>query len=60
MDKLSLMPGDMVIRNSIEVAFSKLVLIFFYYALMRRLWKKDYRQKPDAGDPLPCYVFNTV
>ena len=44
MDKLSLMPGDMVIRNSIEVAFSKLVLIFFYYALMRRLWKKDYRQ----------------
>ena len=34
------MPGDMVIRNSIEVAFSKLVLIFFYYALVRRLWKR--------------------
>lgn len=38
------MPGDMVIKNSIEVAFSKLVLIFFYYALLRRFWKKDYRQ----------------
>ena len=44
MEKLSLMPEDVVITGSIEVAFSKLVLIFFYYALMRRLWKKDYRQ----------------
>ncbi|MBD5494700.1 MAG: GHKL domain-containing protein [Lachnospiraceae bacterium] len=44
MEKLSLMPEDVVISNSIEVAFSKLVLIFFYYALLRRLWKKDYRQ----------------
>lgn len=44
MEKLSLIPEDAVIRNSIEVVFSKLVLIFFYYALLRRLWKKDYRQ----------------
>lgn len=44
MEKLSLMPEDVVITGSIEVAFSKLVLIFFYYALVRRLWKKDYRQ----------------
>lgn len=44
MEKLSLMPEDAVISNSIEVAFSKLVLIFLYYALLRRLWKKDYRQ----------------
>lgn len=44
MEKLSLMPEDVVISNSIEVTFSKLVMIFFYYALLRRLWKKDYRQ----------------
>ncbi len=44
MEQLSLMPGDTVIRNSIEVAFSKLVMIFFYYALLRRFLKKDYRQ----------------
>ena len=44
MEQLGLMPEDVVIGSSIEVAFSKLVLIFFYYALMRRLWKKDYRQ----------------
>lgn len=44
MEKLSLMPEDVVISNSIEVAFSKLVIIFSYYALLRRLWKKDYRQ----------------
>ena len=46
MEKLSLMPEDVVISNSIEVVFSKLVLIFLYYALLRRLWKKDYRQSP--------------
>lgn len=44
MEKLSLMPEDVVISGSIEVVFSKLVLIFFYYVLLRRLWKKDYRQ----------------
>ena len=44
LEKLSLMPEDVVRRGSIEVAFSKLVLIFFYYVLQRRLWKKDYRQ----------------
>ena len=44
MEKLSLMPEDVVISNSIEVVFSKLVLIFFYYVLLKRLWKKDYRQ----------------
>lgn len=44
MEQLSLMSGDTVIRNSIEVAFSKLVVIFFYYALLRRFLKKDYRQ----------------
>ena len=44
MEKLSLMPEDVVISSSIEVAFSKLVIIFFYYAILRRLWKKDYRQ----------------
>ena len=44
MEKLSFMPEDVVISNSIEVVFSKLVMIFFYYVLLRRLWKKDYRQ----------------
>ncbi len=44
MEGLSLMPEDAVISSSIEVAFSKLVLVFFYYALVRRLWKKDYKQ----------------
>lgn len=44
MEKLLLMPEDAVISGSIEVAFSKLVLIFFYYVLLRRLWKKEYRQ----------------
>ena len=29
MEKLSLMPEDVVISNSIEVAFSKLVIVFF-------------------------------
>ena len=44
MEQLGLMPEDVVIGSSIEVAFSKLVLIFFYYALLRRFFKKDFRQ----------------
>ena len=44
MEQLGLMPEDVVIGSSIEVAFSKLVLIFFYYALLRRFFKKDYKQ----------------
>ena len=44
MEQFGFMPEDVVISNSIEVAFSKLVLIFFYYVLVRRLWKKEYRQ----------------
>ena len=43
MDQLGLMPENVVISSSIEMAFSKLVLIFFYYALLRRFLKKDYR-----------------
>ncbi|MCM1262901.1 MAG: GHKL domain-containing protein [Butyrivibrio sp.] len=44
MEQLSLIPEDIVIKNSIEVAFSKLVMLFLYYALLRRFLKKDYRQ----------------
>ena len=44
MEQFGFMPEDVVISNSIEVAFSKLVLIFFYYVLVRRLWKREYRQ----------------
>lgn len=44
MEALGCMPEDMIVRNSIEVAFSKVVLIFLYYVFLRRIWKKDRQQ----------------
>ena len=61
MEKLSLMPEDVVISGSIEVVFSKLVLIFFYYVLLRRLWKKDYRQsRTQAFLYLVMFIYSVV
>ena len=61
MEKLSLMPENVVISGSIEVVFSKLVLIFFYYVLLRRLWKKDYRQsRTQAFLYLVMFIYSMV
>ena len=35
------MQGNEVIRESIEVVFSKVILLFLYYVLLRKFWKKD-------------------
>ena len=38
------MPGNEVVKESIEVVFSKVILLFLYYVLLRKFWKKDLRQ----------------
>ena len=38
------MPGSEVVKGSIEVVFSKVILLFLYYVLLRKFWKKDLRQ----------------
>lgn len=46
--------ADDVIKESIEVVFSKMVLLFLYYVLLRRFWKKGW--KKDKGEYL-LYLF---
>lgn len=45
MEKLEFMPENALVEYSIEVGFSKLLIIFFCYGLIRRLQKKERRQR---------------
>lgn len=36
----NLMPSSIIVQKSIETMFSKLVLIFLYYIVVSRIWKK--------------------
>lgn len=40
--------ADNIIKESIEVVFSKITLLFLYYILLRRFWNKDW--KVDKGE----------
>ena len=44
MEKLRIMPENALVEYSIEVGFSKLLLILFCYALTRKIQKKARRQ----------------
>ena len=44
MNVIRRMPENEIVMESIEVVFSKVVLLFLYYVLLRRFWKKDLRQ----------------
>ena len=38
------MPKNEIIQASIEEIFSKIVLLFFYYVVLQRIWKKELRR----------------
>lgn len=38
-----ILPADKIIMESIEVIFSKIILLFLYYVLLRRFWKKEWK-----------------
>lgn len=37
-------PQDEILKDIIKVIFSKMVLLFLYYIIMRRFWKKNWRK----------------
>lgn len=39
---MNIMPESMEIQKSIETAFSKIMLLFLYYVVFGRLWKKNF------------------
>lgn len=49
-----ILPADKIIMESIEVIFSKIILLFLYYVLLRRFWNKEW--KMDKGEYL-LYLF---
>lgn len=42
MEIMQIIPQSTEIQKSIETAFSKIVLLFLYYAVFSRLWKKSF------------------
>lgn len=43
MQYIRILPADKIIQDSIEVVLSKIILLFLYYALLRRFWKKEWK-----------------
>lgn len=50
----AVLQADDIIKGSIEVVFSKIGLLFLYYVLLRKFWKKGW--KKDKGEYL-LYLF---
>ena len=42
MNTMQIIPQNVEIRKSIETLFSKIILLFLYYAVFSRIWKKTY------------------
>lgn len=38
------LPENNIVQGSIEEIFSKIVMLFFYYAVLQRIWKKELRR----------------
>lgn len=43
MQYIRILPADKIIQDSIEVVLSKIILLFLYYVLLRRFWKKEWK-----------------
>lgn len=44
---IRILPADKIIQDSIEVIFSKIILLFLYYVLLRRFWKKEWEMNKE-------------
>ena len=54
-------PQNEIVRESIEFVFSNIVLLFLYYMVLRRFWKKDLRQnKSQFVLCLIMFLYSTV
>ena len=57
----NLMPENIAVQKSIETMFSKLVLIFLYYILVSRIWKKSLLGvKKQYGLYLIMFIYSMV
>lgn len=57
----NLMPSNIIVQKSIETMFSKLVLIFLYYIVVSRIWKKSLLgTKRHYGLYLIMFVYSMI
>ena len=55
----NLVPKSAVVQQSIETMFSKLVLIFLYYIVVNRIWKKSlFASKRQYGLYIIMFIFH--
>ena len=56
-----LMPENAAVQRSIETMFSKLVLVFLYYIIVNRIWKKNLLgAKKQYGLYLTMFIYSMV
>lgn len=61
LNNYNLMPSSIIVQKSIETMFSKLVLIFFYYIVVSRIWKKSLMgTKKHYGLYLIMFVYSMI
>lgn len=61
MKMAQIMPQSMETRKSIETVFSKIVLLFLYYVIFSRLWKKTFlRTKTQYVLYLVMFIYSVV
>ncbi|MDE6663362.1 MAG: GHKL domain-containing protein [Lachnospiraceae bacterium] len=61
LNSYNLMPSSIIVQKSIETMFSKLVLIFFYYIVVSRIWKKSLLgTKKHYGLYLIMFVYSMI
>lgn len=57
----NLVPKSAVVQQSIETMFSKLVLIFLYYIVVNRIWKKSlFASKRQYGLYIIMFIYSMV
>ena len=57
----NLMPENAAVQRSIETMFSKLVLVFLYYIIVSRIWKKNLSgTKKQYGLYLIMFIYSMV
>lgn len=57
----NLMPENVAVQRSIETMFSKLVVVFLYYILVNRIWKKNFLgAKKQYGLYLIMFIYSMV
>lgn len=60
LDKLQIYHIKNIVAMSIEITFSKLVVVFFYYLIISKLWRDEFITKIQLGIEIIIILFSIV